>query len=139
MYSISRKSDSVVNKIHYSTFCAKCNYSLIVVFNEYFSQNGARELGVTVSIIFLDTFGVLFGILLCNMEYCCVLGCSEYRDIKFQSKIFQTLIGGRNKAPTPENQVLFNVDLMKFICLVCCRHFQNTGTFFGTFSSLRFY
>lgn len=83
MYSISRKSDSVVNKIHYPTFCAKCNNSLIVVFHEYFSQDGARELGVTVSIIFLDTTGVLFGILLCNMEYCCVLGCSEYRDIKF--------------------------------------------------------
>lgn len=62
MYSISRKSDSVVNKIHYSTFCAKCNYSLIVVFHEYFSQDGARELGVTVSIIFLDTTGV-------NSEY----------------------------------------------------------------------
>lgn len=139
MYSISRKSDSVVNKIHYSTFCAKCNNSLIVVFHEYFSQDGARELGVTVSIIFLDTTGVLFGILLCNMEYCCVLGCSQYRDIKFQSKIFQTLIGGRNKAPTPENQVLFIVDPIKNICLVCCRHFQNTGTFFGTFPSLRFY
>lgn len=67
MYSISRKSDSVVNKIHYSTFCAKCYYSLIVVFHEYFSQDGARELGVTVSIIFLDTTGVLFGIFLCNM------------------------------------------------------------------------
>lgn len=53
MYSISRKSDSVVNKIHYSTFCAKCNYSLIVVFHEYFSQDGAREFGVTDQLSFL--------------------------------------------------------------------------------------